>query len=78
MTKLELIKMQMQLKAEEITKRKDEIERYAEYALEETKRGHYSTAAQYAEKLIEAGYRLDAMMKENKDFNEMLKQLEQE
>ena len=78
MTRLEIIKLQMEYKAEEIANRKGEVERYAKYALEDTQRGHYSMAAQYGEKIAAAGHRLDATIKEHADFSEMIRLLEKE
>ena len=77
MNKLDIVRLQLQYKAEQVERRKLDVQRYTENIQQDINNGHYNGAAQWAEKVARAGYELDVAVKELNDFYAMIAQLEE-
>jgi len=72
MNKHEFAKMVFEQRKEQINGMKKVVERYAEDIKKEVERGNYYMAAQYAQNLTETAYKVDALEKEFKEFEQIL------
>jgi len=77
MNKLDIVRLQLQYKAEQVERRKLDIQHYTELMVQDVNKEHYNGAAQWAEKVARAGYELDVVVKELNDFYAMMAQLEE-
>ena len=77
MTKLEIIKMRFELRQEALEDRKRDVASLKESMEHALGWGHYNEVAQWAERITEQSYQIEAVEKELREFSAYLKDLEE-
>ncbi len=77
MKKMEMVKMMLEYREMGLENIKTELEWHRRSLNEAVERGHYNEAAQFGEKIARAGYEIEAIEKELREFKNMLEELEE-
>ena len=78
MSKLQIVEMQHDLRKERLEGCKRDVENLQGFLTRAIERGHYNEAAQWAEKITENAYQIDAMSKELQEVDSYLKFLKED
>ena len=78
MSKFQIVEMQHDLRKKRLEERKHDVENLQDSLNRAIERGHYNEAAQWAEKITEHSYQIDAMSKELREVDSYIKFLKED